>query len=196
MSTPDPSAPGTSQAPPSGPEPVERLRVLTAVVEDHPGVLTRVAGMVRRRGFNIQGLSVGPTEEPGRSRMTLTVDAGHAEVDQVHKQLDRLIEVLEVQDLTEAPRLSRELALVKLMVSGPRRDRAVADVDRFGGRVVDAGAGYVIVEVSGEFERVERFLDALRPYGIADLARSGPVAMSTGVTAAPEKPRVESEVQS
>ena len=85
----------------------ERLRVLTAVVEDHPGVLTRVSGMIRRRGFNIQGLSVGPTGQPGRSRLTLTVDAGHAEVDQVQKQLERLIEVIEVSDLTEAPRLSR-----------------------------------------------------------------------------------------
>jgi acetolactate synthase I/III small subunit len=159
----------------------QRLRVLTAVVVDHPGVLTRVAGMVRRRGFNIQGLSVGPTERPGRSRMTLTVDAGHAEVDQVQKQLDRLIEVIEIEDLTEAPRLSRELALAKLAVDGPKRDRVVADVDRFGGRVVDAGAGYVIVEVSGEFDRVERFLEALRPHGIVELARSGPVAMSREV---------------
>jgi acetolactate synthase-1/3 small subunit len=160
----------------------ERLRVLTAMVVDHPGVLTRVAGMVRRRGFNIQGLSVGPTDDRGRSRMTLTVDAGHAEVDQVQKQLNRLIEVIEVEDLTEMPRLSRELALVKLSVVGPRRDRAVAEVDRFGGRVVDAGAHEVIVEVAGEFDRVERFLEALRPYGVVEIARSGPVAMSKEVT--------------
>ena len=159
----------------------ERLRVLTAVVEDQPGVLTRVSGMIRRRGFNIQGLSVGPTDQPGRSRLTLTVDAGHAEVDQVQKQLERLIEVIEVSDLTEAPRLSRELALVKLGVTGPRRDMVVAEVDRFGGRVVDAGLEQVIVEVSGEFERVERFLEALHPYGIRELARSGPVAMSKEV---------------
>jgi acetolactate synthase I/III small subunit len=162
-------------------EPLSSLRVLTAVVVDHPGVLTRVAGMIRRRGFNIQGLSVGPTDENGRSRMTLTVDAGHAEVDQVQKQLDRLIEVIEVEDLTEASKLSRELALVKLAVTGPQRDRAVAEVDRFGGRVVDASAEHVIVEVSGEFDRVERFLELLRPYGVTDLARSGPVAMSREV---------------
>lgn len=159
----------------------QRLRVLTAVVEDQPAVLTRVSGMIRRRGFNIQGLSVGPTDQPGRSRLTLAVDAGHAEVDQVQKQLERLIEVIEVSDLTEAPKLSRELALVKLGVTGPRRDMAVAEVDRFGGRVVDAGLEQVIVEVSGEFERVERFLEALRPYGIRELARSGPVAMSKEV---------------
>ena len=161
---------------------LSRLRVLTAIVQDHPGVLTRVSGMIRRRGFNIQSLSVGPTDEPGRSRLTLTVDAGHAEVDQVHKQLNRLIEVIEVEDLTETPRLSRELALAKLAVTGPRRDRAVAEVDRFGGRVVEVGTESVIVEVSGEFERVERFLEALRPYAIVELARSGPVAMSKEVT--------------
>src|SRR5258708_11145482 len=97
---------------PDPPPPTERarLRVLTAVVVDHPGVLTRVAGMVRRRGFNIQGLSVGPTDANGRSRMTLTVDAGHAEVDQVKKQLDRLIEVIEIEDLTESSKLSQDLA--------------------------------------------------------------------------------------
>ena len=188
MSTPSTKiadAPHPSPPPAGGRDKVvsepSRLRILSAVVEDHPGVLTRVAGMVRRRGFNIQGLSVGPTDERGRSRMTLTVDAGHAEVDQVQKQLDRLIEVISVEDLTEAPRLSRELALAKLAVVGPQRDRAVAEVDRFGGRVVDAGAQHVIVEVSGEFERVERFLEALRPYGIVELARSGPVAMSKEV---------------
>jgi acetolactate synthase-1/3 small subunit len=159
-----------------------RLRVLTAVVQDNPGVLMRVSGMIRRRGFNIQGLSVGPTDRAGRSRMTLTVDAGHAEVDQVQKQLERLIEVIEIEDLTEAPRLNRELALVKLAVTGPQRERAVAEVDRFGGRVVDAGAEQVIVEVSGELDRVERFIEALQSHGIVELARSGPVAMSKGVT--------------
>src|SRR5215831_133629 len=166
----------------------DRLRVLTAVVEDHPGVLTRVSGMIRRRGFNIQSLSVGPTDEAGRSRLTLTVDAGHAEVDQVQKQLERLIEVIEVEDLTEAPRLSRELALVKLAVTGPQRDRAGAEVDRFGGRVVDVGPETVIVEVSGEFDRVERFLEALRPYGIEEIARSGPVAMSRAEDDPPPHP--------
>jgi acetolactate synthase-1/3 small subunit len=153
------------------------LRVLTAVVENHPGVLSRVSGMVRRRGFNIQGLSVGPTSDDRRSRMTLTVDAGHAEVDQVEKQLDRLVEVIEIEDLTEEPKLIRELALVKLSAAGELREQAVAEVTRFGGQVVDAGP-QLIVEVAGVFDRVERFLEALAPYGVVDLARSGPVAMS------------------
>jgi acetolactate synthase I/III small subunit len=157
-----------------------QLRVLTAVVEDHPGVLSRVSGMIRRRGFNIQGLSVGPTGVPGRSRMTLTVDAGHAEVDQVEKQLDRLVEVIEIADLTEMPRLSRELALVKLAVSGPLREQALSVVERIGGRVVDADAEHLIVELSGELEVVEDVLAQLQAYGVVELARSGPVAMQTG----------------
>jgi acetolactate synthase I/III small subunit len=157
------------------------VRVLTAVVEDHPGVLSRVSGMIRRRGFNIQGLSVGPTGVPGRSRMTLTVDARHAEVDQVEKQLDRLIEVLEIEDLTEVPRISLELALVKLAVSGASREAALAAVRELGGRVVDDHPEQLIVELSGEYQRVESALKALQPFRVVDLARSGPVAISKKV---------------
>jgi acetolactate synthase-1/3 small subunit len=113
--------------------------------------------------------------------MTMAVDAGHAEVDQVEKQLNRLVEVIEIEDLTDELKLIHQLALVKLAVSGSRRESAVAEVDRFGGRVLEAGPEQVIVEVAGEFDRVEEFLEALRPFGITDLARSGPVAMSQGV---------------
>jgi len=134
--------------------------------------------MIRRRGFNIQSLSVGPSDRPGRSRMTLAVDAGHAEVDQVEKQLDRLIEVIEIEDLTDRPMILRELAIVKLEAAGPQREKLVAAVDRFGGRVVEAHPRTIVVEVSGDFDKVERFLELLRPYGIVDLARSGPMAMS------------------
>jgi len=158
--------------------PVSRLRVLTAVVEDHPGVLSRVSGMIRRRGFNIQGLSVGPTGVPGQSRMTLTVDAGHAEVDQVEKQLDRLVEVLEIQDLTDGPRISRQLALVKLAPTGSTREAALEAVERLGGRVLDEHPEQFIVELSGELESVEAALKELRSYRIVELARSGPVAIS------------------
>jgi acetolactate synthase-1/3 small subunit len=170
MNTPSPNGEGRRS-----------LRILTAVVENNPGVLSRVSGMVRRRGFNIHGLSVGPTSDSTRSRMTMAVDAGHAEVDQVEKQLNRLVEVIEIEDLTDELKLIHQLALVKLTVSGSRRESVVAEVDRFGGRVLEAGPEQVIVEVAGEFDRVEEFLEALRPFGILDLARSGPVAMSKGV---------------
>ena len=158
-----------------------RLRVLSVEVENNPGILFRVAGMIRRRGFNIEGLSVGRTDRPGRSRMTLTVDAGAAEVDQVEKQLDRLIEVIEIEDLTEQPRLNFQLALAKLGVTGDARAQAVAEVERFGGHVVDEGPEQVIVQVAGEFQSVEDLLERLATYGPIELARSGPVAMATGV---------------
>src|SRR5256886_11105853 len=159
----------------------QRLRVLTAVVENNPGVLSRMSGMVRRHGFNIHGLSVGPTNDASRSRMTLAVDAGHAEVDQVEKQLDRLVEIIEIEDLTDEPKLIRQLALVKLAVSGPRRDQAVAKVNKFEGHIVETKPKQVIVEVAGEFDRVEEFLEALSPFGIVDLTRSGPIAISQGI---------------
>ena len=153
-----------------------KLRVLSLVVEDHPGVLERVASQVRRRGFNIAALSVGPVAE-GRSRMTVTVDAGSADVDQVAKQVDKLVEVIAVRDLTDTPVVTRELVVARLAVDGHQREAAVSAVVRAGGRVVDASTGALIVELSAEPARVESLLSLLRPYGLAELARSGPVAM-------------------
>ncbi len=153
-----------------------RLRVLSLIVEDHPGVLERVSSQIRRRGFNIASLSVGPTTE-GRSRMTVTVDAGHAEIDQVAKQVDKLIEVIDVQDITEDPIISRELALARVAVTGPARERLVGAVDRYGGRVVDAGPEHVIFELASDPARIDGFLELLEPHGLLELARSGPVAM-------------------
>jgi len=153
-----------------------RLRVLSLVVEDRPGVLERVASQVRRRGFNIETLTVGPVAD-GRSRMTVTVDAGHAEVDQVAKQVDKLVEVIEVHDITDDPIVSRELVVARLGVPAHARERAVGLFAAFGARVIDAGSASVIVEFSGAPDRVEGFLALVRAYGLQELARSGPVAM-------------------
>jgi len=153
-----------------------RLRVLSLIVEDHPGVLERVASQVRRRGFNIAALSVGPVAA-GRSRMTVTVDAGHAEVDQVAKQVDKLIEVIDVHDLTDEPLVARELVVARLVVDSGRKDATVGAVVRAGGRVIDAVEGSLIVEFTTEPARIEPLLSTLRPFGLSELARSGPVAM-------------------
>lgn len=158
----------------------DRVRVLSVEVENQPGVLFRVSGMVRRRGFNIQGLAVGPTNDPGRSRMTLAVDAGHAEVDQVEKQLDRLVEVIAIEDITERAKHVRELVLVKVAVPDAERAGLREKVERFGGRVIGENAGEVVVEVAGEFQPVQRFIGELAPFHVLEIARSGPVAMSTG----------------
>jgi acetolactate synthase-1/3 small subunit len=144
----------------------DRLRLLAVTVENHAGVMSRVSGMIRRRGFNIQTITVGPSTVEGRSRMTLTVDAGYAEVDQVAKQLDRLIEVIKVEDITETANYSRELLIARL-------DRVPPTVEQFGARRV----GDNIVELTADTETIEDFIEFLRPFGIQELARTGPVAM-------------------
>ena len=144
----------------------DRLRLLAVTVENHAGVMSRVSGMIRRRGFNIQTITVGPSTVEGRSRMTLTVDAGYAEVDQVAKQLDRLVEVIAVEDITEAPTYSRELLIARL-------DRVPPTVEQFGARRVAEN----MVELTADTETIEDFIEFLRPFGIQELARTGPVAM-------------------
>jgi acetolactate synthase-1/3 small subunit len=155
----------------------DRVRVLSVVVEDHPGVLFRVSGLIRRRGFNIEGLSVGPIDEKGRSRMTLTVHAGHAEVDQVQKQLDKMIEVIEVTDITDDPILTRELLIARVNGANGTRHSLEAEIERFGARILDAGPESVIVELAADALKVEEFLALMQRHGIKEMARSGPVAM-------------------
>jgi acetolactate synthase-1/3 small subunit len=135
--------------------------------------------MVQRRGFNIEGLSVGRAETPGRSRMTLTVHAGHAEVDQVEKQLSRLVEVISIEDLTEHPHLLRELALYRLEVVGEERRRAIEAAARAGASVVDLTPEDIVVEVVGHPGVIDGLREALAGYGVAELARSGPIAIRT-----------------
>ncbi|MGH7777958.1 MAG: acetolactate synthase small subunit [Candidatus Dormibacterales bacterium] len=157
-----------------------RTRVLTVLLEDHPGALFRVSGLIRRRGFNIQALSVGRTEAAGVSRMTLTVDPGHAEADQVSKQLGKLIEVLEVADLTGEPMVSRELAVIKVAAAPEGRPALLRAVESSGGRIVDVTRDVVIVELAADSERIDAFVEMLRPHGIRALARTGPVALRRG----------------
>jgi acetolactate synthase-1/3 small subunit len=153
------------------------VRVLSVVVEDHPGVLFRVSGLIRRRGFNIEGLSVGPIDEKGRSRMTLSVHAGHAEVDQVQKQLDKMIEVIDVTDITDDPIVTRELLIARVGAAGADRRAIEAEIERFGARILDAGPESLIVELAADAARVEEFLALMHRHGIKEMARSGPVAM-------------------
>ena len=159
------------------PGPPSRVRMLSVLVEDHPGVLTRVGGMIMRRGFNIRGLSVGASGATGRSRMTLFVDAGYAEADQVAKQLDKLIEVIAIADLTDEPVAERELLLARLDVHVKGRDAALAAIDSVGGRVTEDGPDSVVVEVTGGSAAIDSAVDTLRRHGLRDLARSGPVAI-------------------
>jgi acetolactate synthase-1/3 small subunit len=141
------------------------------LVQDGSSTLTKVAGMIRRRGFHVRAITVGPSGEPGRSRMTLQVDAGHAEVDQVRKQLERLVEVLETEDLTEHELHSRELVVARVAAS------AVPKLVAKGARVLHAGSVNTTIEFAGEGDEVSAFVEELRGHGILDVVRSGPVVM-------------------
>jgi acetolactate synthase-1/3 small subunit len=149
----------------------ERVRVLSVLVEDGSNTLSKVSGLIRRRGFHVRSISVGPSREAGRSRMTLTVDSGHAEVDQVRKQLERLVEVVEVEDVTGKYVHSRELVVAKVAAS------EVAGLVQRGAKVLDAGPDGTTVEFAGEGKDVGDFIDELFRHGVLDVARSGPVVM-------------------
>ena len=151
---------------------------LVALMQDHPGVLNRVVSLVRRRNFNIDSLTVGHSETPGISRMTLVVDT--SEVEQIMKQLYRLIEVLKVSDVTLDPVVEREIALIKLHVTRPSRAELVALANIFEAKVVDVGPTSMIVEITGSPDDVERFVELVRPFGIKEMMRTGRIAMVRG----------------
>ncbi len=148
-----------------------KVRVLSVLVEDGSNTLSKVSGLIRRRGFHVRSISVGPSRQPGRSVMTLTVDSGHAEVDQVRKQLERLVEVVEVEDLTGHEVHSRELVVAKVSAE------EVADLIERGARVLESGPSGTTIEFAGEGKDVGDFIDELIRHGVVDVVRSGPVVM-------------------
>jgi len=155
---------------------------LVALVQDHPGVLHRVVSLFRRRGYNIASLTVGGSELPGVSRMTLVVEADN--VEQVTKQLNRLIEVLKVQDVTDDRTLERETALVKVQAPAASRAGLIALTAAHGAKVVDVGATTLVFELTETPDKVEAFVDLLRPMGIREMIRSGCIAMLRGTPVA------------
>jgi acetolactate synthase I/III small subunit len=153
---------------------------VVALVEDRPGVLNRVASLFRRRGFNIDSLAVGTTEEAGISRMTIVVDGGEGIVDQVEKQLNKLIDVVRVEDLTNAEAVVRELALIKVRCTVEQRHEVLDLVEIFRAHVVDVSPEHVTIEISAEQDRTDGLLQNLHPFGILELVRTGRVAMLRG----------------
>lgn len=151
---------------------------LVALMQDRPGVLHRAVSLFRRRGFNIESLAVGHSETPGVSRMTLVVDA--EDVEQVVKQLYRLVEVLKVSDVTGQPTVERETVLVKLHAPAAARAAIVAVVNAFDAKAADVGATTMIVEMTGTPAKVDNFVDVLRPFGVKEMMRSGRIAMVRG----------------
>jgi len=154
--------------------------VLVALVLDKPGVLNRVASLMRARNFNIDSLAVSRTDQPDVSRMTISLHGDDVAVEQAAKQLYRLIDVLKVQDVTSEPTIQHELALVKIRATDSTRNEILKVVELSKGRVVDLAPESVIVEVTGSEPDVDSFLGLVRTYGIKELVRTGAVVMSRG----------------
>ncbi|MDP9312635.1 MAG: acetolactate synthase small subunit [Chloroflexota bacterium] len=153
---------------------------LVALMQDHPGVLNRVSSLFRRRGFNIESLSVGHTETPGISRMTIVIDSTDTSVEQVTKQLYRLIEVLKVSDVTADPNVSRELVMLKVHAPASRRAEISSLADVFEAKIVDVAHDSLMLELTAGPDKVDNFVELVRPFGIREMVRTGRVAMVRG----------------
>lgn len=155
-------------------------RILSVLVENHPGVLARVAGLIRRRGFNIESLAVGVTDDPAISRMTLVVEGDEPTLNQVSKQLDKLIEVIRVTNLEAESSVARELALIKVSADPERRPQILQLASVFRASVVDVGHEAVILEVTGTHDKVEALISLVQEFGVQEVARTGIIALARG----------------
>ncbi|MBN1643573.1 MAG: acetolactate synthase small subunit [Dehalococcoidales bacterium] len=162
---------------------------LIAMVENKPGVLNRVASLFRRRGFNIESIAVGQSETPNISRMTIVVDGTNTSVEQVRKQLDKLIETVKVTDITSDNIVSRELALVKVKATSATRSEIIQIVDIFRANIVDVSSDSLTVEVTGDEEKLSSLFNLLSRFGIKEMCRTGRIAMTRG-NITETKPRV------
>jgi len=153
---------------------------LVALVEDKPGVLNRVASLFRRRSFNIESLAVGGSEHPGLSRMTIVAIGDSAQVEQVRKQLEKLINVVKVSDITEGDMVTRELALIKVKATASTRSEIMQIVNIFRANIVDVSPGSVTVEVTGDEGKVNSLLGLLRDFGVKEVSRTGRIALTRG----------------
>jgi len=150
---------------------------LSVLVENRPGVLTRVAGLFSRRGYNIDSLAVGKTENPIISRMTIVVDGDDRIIEQVTKQLHKLIDVIKITDITVEENVDRELILIKVSADANARAEIMQIVDIFRARIVDIGRKSLIIEATGDEGKINAIMNALKPFGIKELVRTGKIAM-------------------
>jgi len=153
---------------------------LVAWVENRPGVLSRVAGMFRRRGLNIESLTVGVSERPDLSRMTIVVETDRLDASLVEANLLKLVDVVDVRDVTHAPTVYRDLALIKVRCAGAARSEIVQLADIFKAKIVDVDHASVIVEIASDADKVDRLVELLRPHGVLELMRTGRIAMERG----------------
>jgi len=153
---------------------------IVALVADKPGVLNRIASLFRRRGFNIDSIAVGHSELPDLSRVTIVVDGITTMVEQVRKQLDKIVDVVKVSDITDDSIVARELALMKVKATASSRSEIIEIVDIFRANIVDVASDSVIIEVTGDDDKINSLFNLLRGFGIKELARTGRIAMTRG----------------
>ena len=155
---------------------------LSVLVENKPGVLSRVAGLFTRRGFNIDSLAVSPTEDADRSRMTITVDTTRFPVEQMTKQLDKLINIIKIRDLDPENMVARELALVKVKADATTRSEVIQLVEIFDARIIDVTPESLTIQATGETDELLNFEQLLRPFGLIELVKTGVVALGRGAS--------------
>jgi acetolactate synthase-1/3 small subunit len=155
---------------------------LSVLVENKPGVLSRVAGLFTRRGFNIDSLAVSPTEDADRSRMTITVDTSRFPVEQMTKQLDKLINIIKIRDLDPENMVARELALVKVKADATTRSEVIQLVEIFDARIIDVTPESITIQATGETDELLNFEQLLRPFGLIELVKTGVVALGRGAS--------------
>jgi len=163
--------------------------ILSVLVENHPGVLSRVAGLFSRRGFNIDSLAVGTTENPEISRMTIVVDGDEYVVEQVKKQLNKLVDVIKVSKISSDDSVSRELVLIKVDAEPKTRSEIIQIAEIFRANIVDVSRKSMIIELTGDKDKINAFEELIRPFGIKELVRTGLIAMNRG----PKTIKVEDE---
>lgn len=157
---------------------MQMKHIISALVENKPGVLAHVSGMFAARAFNIDSLVVGRTEDPNLSRMTIIVTGDDRILEQVRKQLAKLIPVVKVQDFAGEPVVLRDLMLISISAPPAKRPEILALIEMFKGKVVDIGLKFLTIEISGPEEKIEAFIEICKPYGIKSVARTGTIAMS------------------
>lgn len=163
----------------------EQTHVVVVLVEDKPGVLQRISGLFRKRNFNIDSITVGHSEKEGTSRMTIAVKGDERTLEQVMKQLNKLVDVVKVADVAKSDAVTRELALVKIATKSENvRAEVVQFVNIFRGRIIDVGKDSLVVEITGDSQKIDAFVNLVGSYGIKELARTGITAMSRGSKAA------------
>ena len=163
---------------------LQQQHTITVLVENHPGVLARTAGLFSRRGYNIESLAVSVTDDPAISRMTIVVGGDFATLEQITKQLNKLIEVIKVVDYTETAAVERELALIKVNAEAKDRAEIMQIVEIFRGRIIDMSDKTFIVEVTGSTDKLDKITHLLEAYGIRELVRTGIIAMARGAKTA------------